>query len=308
MDLSAVESVLSGQSRWAVVQGDCVEAMNLLPADCVNLAFGSPPYVDCRMYLENGADMGIARETEEWCAWMRTVFAACLRVSVGLTGMVVEGKTASFSYDCAPYRLMADLARSGVCLRKPPVYRRSGIPGSGGPDWLRNDYETIICTTRGGQLPWSDNTACGHAPKYAPGGDCTHRNAAGVRKTITVRRPNGECRRQTYNGPALANPGNVIDCKVGGGLLGSNLAHDNEAPFPERLAEFFVLSFCPPGGIVLDPFAGSGTTLAAAVKHGRRAIGFDVRPSQVALTTRRLSGVTPGLFGERQEYSDAAGG
>ncbi|HZV03908.1 MAG TPA: site-specific DNA-methyltransferase [Gemmataceae bacterium] len=90
----------------------------------------------------------------------------------------------------------------------------------------------------------------------------------------------------------------MIDCKVGGSNLGSQLAHLNEAPFPEALAEFFVLSFCPPGGVVLDPFAGSGTTLAAAVKHGRRAPGIDIRGSQVELTRRRLSGVTPGLFQE----------
>lgn len=46
--------------------------------------------------------------------------------------------------------------------------------------------------------------------------------------------------------------------------MGSDLAHDNEAPFPETLTDFFVESFCPPGGTVLDIFCGSGTTLASA--------------------------------------------
>ena len=92
----------------------------------------------------------------------------------------------------------------------------------------------------------------------------------------------------TYSVPVKANPGNVIHCKVGGGLMGSRLAHENEAPYPESLAERFVLSFCPPCGIVLDPFCGSGTTAAVAEKHGRRWIGIDVRPSQVDLTQRRI--------------------
>ena len=35
----------------------------------------------------------------------------------------------------------ADLKRAGFNMRKPPVFHRVGIPGSGGPDWLRNDYE-----------------------------------------------------------------------------------------------------------------------------------------------------------------------
>ena len=100
---------------------------------------------------------------------------------------------------------------------------------------------------------------------------------------------NGKTMRvQCYVPPAKANPGNVITCSVGGGRMGSPLAHSNEAPFPESLAEPFVLSFCPPAGTLLDPFCGSGTSLAVAIKHGRRAIGFDIRESQVDLTSRRL--------------------
>jgi DNA modification methylase len=71
--------------------------------------------------------------------------------------------------------------------------------------------------------------------------------------------------------------------------MGSRLCHLNEAPFPERLAEFFVRSFCKPGGTVLDPFCGSGTTLAVARRHGRNAIGIDIRKSQIALTRKRLA-------------------
>jgi site-specific DNA-methyltransferase (adenine-specific)/site-specific DNA-methyltransferase (cytosine-N4-specific) len=93
---------------------------------------------------------------------------------------------------------------------------------------------------------------------------------------------------QGYNPPKKANPGNVIHCIVGGGHLGSKLAHENEAPFPESLAEFFVRSFCPPGGIVLDPFSGSGTTVAVAERCGRNGIGIDIRESQIELAGRRL--------------------
>ena len=49
-------------------------------------------------------------------------------------------------------------------------------------------------------------------------------------------------------------------------------------------------------GLVIDPFAGSGTTLAVAVREGRRAIGCDIRQSQVDLSCRRISGETPTMF------------
>ncbi len=100
------------------------------------------------------------------------------------------------------------------------------------------------------------------------------------------RRMNGEV--QPYNAPALANPGNLIDVKVGGGHMGSMLAHENEAPFPEDLAAWFLRSLCPPGGTVLDPFGGSGTTVAAAEKNGRHGVALDLRQSQCRLAMRRV--------------------
>ena len=65
-------------------------------------------------------------------------------------------------------------------------------------------------------------------------------------------------------------------------------ASQNEAPYPESLCEFFIKSFCPPGGTVLDCFSGSGTTVAVAERLGRNGIGIDLRQSQVDLATRRL--------------------
>jgi hypothetical protein len=329
--------VLAKRALWSIEQADCLDYLRRLPADSVDLVFGSPPYEQARTYLEDGQDLGIARNTEEWVAWLVEVYRECLRVCVGLTALVVEGQTRRYRYSCGPALLMADLHRAGFCLRKPPVFHRVGIPGSGGPDWLRNDWEWIVCATRPGKLPWSDNTAMGHPPRWAPGGAMAHRLSDGTRvnqwgrgggkkgmgnkdrggQPENVARPShrvttkgatrlgrgaskelsgstkGTCAYrldpEDYTPPTLANPGNVIRCNVGGGQLGDDLAHANEAPFPEALAEFFVRSFCPEGGIALDPLLGSGTTLAVALKWGRRGLGCDLRASQVELATRRLN-------------------
>lgn len=273
--------------------GDCLPWLRGLPSDSIDLIVTSPPYEDARLYLEDGQDIGIARNTEEWVAWMVEVVTECVRVCRGLSAFVVEGRTRGYSYSCAPFLLMADLRRAGFVLRKPPIYQRVGIPGSGGPDWWRNDWEPIICVTKGGRLPWSDNTATGAPPKHRPGGPPSHRTQDGRR---VFHQPSGKLEVQRYKHPEKANPGNVIRCKVGGGLMGSDLAHENEAPFPESLVEPFVLSFCPPDGTVLDPFCGSGTTLAVAAKHGRKFMGCDLRPSQVAIASRRLSEVQVDLW------------
>lgn len=237
----------------------------------VDLVFTSPPYEDARTY---GIDFGVKEEA--WVDWAVPRFVECLRVCRGLVAWVVQGRTRKFRWSAVPALLMADLTRAGVHLRCPPIFHRVGIPGSGGPDWWRNDYEFVICATHGGKLPWSDNTASGQPPKYPPGGPPSHRRADGSRV------------EGSYVPPDLANPGNVLACKVGKGHMGSRLAHANEAPFPEALAEPFVKCFCPPGGTVLDPMCGSGTTLAVALKNGRNAIGYDIRQSQVDLTNLRI--------------------
>lgn len=50
----------------------------------------------------------------------------------------------------------------------------------------------------------------------------------------------------------------------------------HEAPFPDELVRRCILPTTLPGDVVLDPFAGSGTTLRVAAEHGRQAIGFDL--------------------------------
>lgn len=57
---------------------------------------------------------------------------------------------------------------------------------------------------------------------------------------------------------------------------------------PLALLELLVGAFCPPGGTVLDPCCGSGTTLVAAASLGRRAIGFDLSDAAVKVAMSRL--------------------
>jgi len=332
--------------RIRIVRADAIDFLQSLPPGSASLVFGSPPYEKARLYLEDGEDLGVARDTETWVAWMVEVFKASLRACNGLVAFVVEGQTSDYKYSCGPALLMADLHRADINLRKPLIFHRVGIPGSGGPDWLRNDWEWIICATNGGRLPWSDNTAMGDTPKYGPGGEMSNRtqngsrvNAFGMTGTVDGQSGHKARKRQGYfrhsedkttvkgaSGHdrdicAIANPGNAVErtyttsevremlelesdyihCAVGGGHMGESgqFAADNEAPFPEDLPEFFVKSFCQPDGLVVDPFLGSGTTGAVAVRHGRRFAGCDIRQSQVDLATRRLAVETPmSLFKE----------
>ena len=55
-----------------------------------------------------------------------------------------------------------------------------------------------------------------------------------------------------------------------------NIDTDHGAPFPRELADAHVLCYSPPGGLVGDPFVGSGTVALSCHRHGRRFIGGDL--------------------------------
>lgn len=63
------------------------------------------------------------------------------------------------------------------------------------------------------------------------------------------------------------------------------------AMYPERLIEPCILAGSPVGGIVLDPFFGSGTTGAAAKRLGREYIGIDLNPEYCKLAQKRIDAI-----------------
>lgn len=311
--------VIEGDATWSCEQADALSFLLRLPDDSVDLLFTSPPYELARTY-------GIGEKMvggQAWVDWMVELVAIAGPKVKGLIAINCEGQTRNYSYSGVPFLLFADLKRAGFNMRKPCVYERDGIPGSGGPDWLKNRWEPIICVTRPGRLPWSDTTACGKPPKHLPGGNPSHRTKNGMRASQRHRMKElvgtGVSQRKaarevgypmhgspsgvddegvvvipTYIPPDIANPGNVIDC---GANTNFGFGNNSEAPFPLELPAFFVKSFCPPNGKVLDCFSGSGTTCQAAIENGRRFIGCDIRQSQVDLCSRRMATVTPPLPG-----------
>ena len=109
------------------------------------------------------------------------------------------------------------------------------------------------------------------------------------------------------HGPAaldLAGPGNASG--LAGGLLGPGeglvglerlwsisaprARTGHLAPGSIELARRCLRHGCPPGGIVLDPFCGSGTTGLAALELGHRFVGIDLDPLAIELAQARLSG------------------
>jgi site-specific DNA-methyltransferase (cytosine-N4-specific) len=208
---------------------------------------------------------------------MLDVTEAAVRACKGLVVWVCAGVQRDGVYWPGPEGLAWEWYRRGHHLWRPAAWTKNGMLG-GDKQGLRNNWEYMLVFKREGRLPWADPKAAGAPPKYKRGGAFRSRKRDGSREPGTAAYPKVE----------RANPGNVLHVTVGGGHLGSPLAHLNEAPYPEGVPEFWVRCYCPPGGLVLDPFSGSGTTGAVALKCGRRAVLCDNRSDQVELTRRRL--------------------
>ena len=73
------------------------------------------------------------------------------------------------------------------------------------------------------------------------------------------------------------------------------------AVFPETLVEPLVKAGCPPGGVVLDPFAGSGTIGVVAKKQGKNAILIEISPEYCNIIKKRLNW-GDGLCVEYEEF------
>ena len=120
----------------------------------------------------------------------------------------------------------------------------------------------------------------------------------GTVQRIERARRRAEGRRWSQNGSALsldlarmptdlALPGNVIWAHPETHVRG------HPAPGPLALPDFFIRALTDPGDLVVDPFAGSGTTGVAAVQSGRRFLGWEAVASYAELARSRIAGSVP---------------
>lgn len=117
----------------------------------------------------------------------------------------------------------------------------------------------------------------GNAKSFRGGGAYTsgrsHDNSANVERETHGNAPNDTGLRNRRDVWSIATHG----CKG-----------NHFATFPPALIEPCVLAGAPCGGIVLDPFVGSGTTAAVAKKHGRKYIGIEINKEYLPLITERI--------------------
>lgn len=249
--------------------GDATTWLDTLAPGSVDLVFADPPYNLARADWDDFADM------DAYLAW-----------SLGWIGAAARALSPTGSlYVCGFSEILAEL--------KPPAarlfagcrwlvwhYRNKANLGR---DWGRS-HESILHLRKTAafrldvdavRVPYG-----GHTLKYP-----SHPQAAssqyggGVARTGWVPDPRG------------AKPRDVIELPTTCNGMGEKTPHPTQKP--ESLVRRLVLAASAPGGLVVDPFSGSGTTAVVAQQLGRQWAGCDLDPTYNLWAATRLSAVVP---------------
>ena len=267
--------------QHGIVHGDAEALLPRLPRESVDLFFTSPPYADARAYSRIHPDRYV-----EWFLPFARAMLEATKVSGSLVLNIKNrvAKDGPLKGQRHPYVYQLVLALQNMGWRWIETYvwaKPNAIPGKFGPR-TKDSFEYVYHFAKG-QTPYFDLSAI-RVPYKADSSEIERRkrDALGRRATAAGF---GRDRTKTYL-LGGADPGNVVSVAQTYNQY-KGVAHT--AAMPEGLAEFFIKAVSPQGGIVVDPFAGGGTTVVVARRLGRASGGFELHQEFVNEGLRRIA-------------------
>ena len=240
----------AGAVCGTIVHGDVLEILPTWPEGCVDLVFADPPFNIGYEYDAYHDD----RAPQEYLEWSRAWLDACLRVLKpnGTLWVAIGDEYA------AEIRVMM---RPRATLR----------------NWVIWHY------TFGQNCKAKFNRGHAHLFYFVKDPHAFTFNGDAVRVPSD--------RQLKYN-DKRANPKGKLpdDVWTFSRVCGTFKERVGWHPcqMPVKVLDRIVLACSRPGDVVLDPFAGSGTTLVAAARHGRRWVGTELSEQYASLATRRI--------------------
>lgn len=294
--------------------GDALATLCELTTASVDCCVTSPPYYRLRDYGQAG-QYGLEASPAEYVETMRLVFAEVRRVLTddgtlwlnlgdSYAGKANGGKsvgpgagrgrpdvipqrvntTATAPYKGLlgmPWRVALALQDDGWTLRNDIIWAKPNAMPESVTDRLSTRHEHVFMFSKGPRYWFDLDPIREDRLRTAPPIEDTKH--AGVE--LRGARHGGNARSMHVTGEyqtAGRNPGDVWNIAV------SHFDGAHFAVMPTALAERAIQAGCKPGGTVLDPFSGSGTTGMAAARTGRRYLGIDLNAEyhDLALQTR----------------------
>jgi len=244
-----------------VICGDNCEVLATMPAETVDLVVTSPPYDDLRTY--GGHSWNFPRLSSE--------LFRVLKLG-GVIVWVVNDATINGSETGSSFAQALHFKSLGMNIHDTMIWSKPNFSAVGALQCrYAPTFEYMFVISKG--APKTFNPIKDRKTK----GGTVHGN---------IRQADGTMKPVSNNGKAMAEYGqryNVWEIPTHVGDVG------HPAPFPHALASDHIQSWSNPGDVVLDPFAGSGTTLKAAKEMNRRFIGIEINPDYVEICHLRIA-------------------
>ncbi len=262
-----------------VYHGDCLKMvpMNLAP-NSVNLIFTSPPYADQRKTSYGGI------HPDKYIDWFIPRSLEFMNVLASNGSFVLNIKEKAINGEKHPYVLQLILALRDQGWRLVDEYiwhKKNCYPGKW-PNRFRDSWERLLHFTKSSSFKMNQESV------MVPMGSWRKTRLQNLSKTDEIRdiSKNGSGfgkRVENWVGREMAYPTNVLHLATECGYKG------HPATFPISLPDWFIRLFTDRGDLVLDPFAGSGTTLVAGTRLSRKTVGIDTEASYCLLMRERLT-------------------
>lgn len=253
--------------------GDCLEVMKLFSKECIDLSVTSPPYDTVRAYEGYAFDYKhTARELYR------------VTKNGGIVVWVVGDSTKNFCESLSSFKqAIYFVEKCGFNLLDTMIYEKRGGP-SPYPNLRRYSpwFEYMFVFSKGRPATFNPIK---DKPTKSGGGKLNSGN--------TARQRDGSMKGSgSYTTKKYTTRHNVWKYDVGKGKDTKDvvaLAHP--ARFPEKLVHDHIVSWSNEGDTVLDPFAGSGTTLKVAKQTNRNYVGIEVSEKYCTIIQERLNAV-----------------
>jgi site-specific DNA-methyltransferase (cytosine-N4-specific) len=271
-------------------QGDAAEVVATLPDGSVNCVVTSPPYFGLRDYGVAG-QIGAEKSPAEYVERLRALFNDVRRVLAddGVMWLNLgDSYAGSKNLLGVPWRVAFALQDDGWILRNAIVWSKPNAMPESVTDRLSTRYEMVFMFSKSRRY-WFDLDPIREDLTYPDAADGS-RIFGGINKAANL--ITGSAARRTgrayeNDGTKGKNPGDVWAIPT------TPFPGSHFAVFPPELPRRCIVAGCKPGGIVLDPFHGSGTTGMVATRHGRKYVGIELNPEylDLSLRTRLADGV-----------------
>ena len=306
---------------WEIKQGDALSVLKTIPDQCINTCVTSPPYWGLRDYGVEG-QIGLEPTLQEYVEALVEVFREVRRVlrpdgtlwlnlgdSYNGARMNRSGqhgykdgrsnRDKRFSVGGVeglkpkdlvgvPWRVAFALQADGWYLRSDIIWHKPNSMPESVTDRPTKAHEYIFLLAKSRRYFYdADAIREPHAEasiaRWSDGGEDTDNtkyrkerpdtSVGNLRNGSNPLHPAGRNKRSVWTVPTQPFP------------------EAHFAVFPPALITPCILAGCPVGGTVLDPFAGSGTTLLVATQHHRKSIGIELNPEYIEIAKRRLNSV-----------------